>query len=135
MSTPLAEAASSGFSDAGAYDAHRPSYPDAAVSAFLSHIKSLDTAVGKHGVERIVEIGAGTGKFTELLSRRAVQVAAKRGGQAAEILAVEPHPQMRAQLTAKNLPFVTAVDGHSGDLSMIEDGIADTVIVAQAFHW
>ncbi|CAK7263908.1 hypothetical protein SEPCBS57363_000812 [Sporothrix epigloea] len=135
MSTPLAEAASSGFFDASAYDAYRPSYPDAAVSAFLGHLNTLNTAVGKHGVARIVEIGAGTGKFTELLSRRAVQVAAERDGQAAEILAVEPHPQMRAQLAAKNLPHVTAVDGHSADLSMIEDGTADTVIVAQAFHW
>ncbi|CAK7265672.1 hypothetical protein SEPCBS119000_001632 [Sporothrix epigloea] len=136
MPTKLAEAASSGFQDASAYDAHRPSYPEAAVDAFLGHLHTLTAAsAGKNVVERIVEIGAGTGKFTELLSRRAVLLAAQTGGRPVEILAVEPHPQMRAQLAAKKLPYVTAVDGHSTDLSMVEDGCVDTVIVAQAFHW
>ena len=139
MSTPLAKAASSGFHDASAYDAHRPSYPDAAVSAFLSrfNLQSSTATDGIRDAQKIVEIGAGTGKFTELLSRHAVQAAAAGAGsaQTMDILAVEPHEQMRAQLAAKNLPHVTVVDGHSADLSMVEDSTADAVIAAQAFHW
>ncbi|CAK7210793.1 hypothetical protein SCUCBS95973_000909 [Sporothrix curviconia] len=136
MSTTLAKAASSGFHDASAYDAHRPSYPDAAVDAFLGHLITPGTAAdGKQGAQKIVEIGAGTGKFTEVLSRQAVQAAAKGSGQSLEILAVEPHEQMRAQLAAKKLPHVTVVDGHGANLSMVQDSAADAVIVAQAFHW
>ncbi|CAK7204673.1 hypothetical protein SEUCBS139899_007432 [Sporothrix eucalyptigena] len=136
MSDPLAQAASSGFHDAGAYDAYRPSYTDAAVTGFLSHLDSLAVAEDrKQWPLKIVEIGAGTGKFTEALSRQAVQSAAKNAEKQAQILAVEPHEQMRAQLAAKSLPHVTVVNGHGSDLSMVEDGTADAVIVAQAFHW
>ncbi|CAK7217544.1 hypothetical protein SBRCBS47491_003195 [Sporothrix bragantina] len=136
MSTPLVKAASSGFHDASAYDAHRPSYTDAAVNAFLGHLNALDAATdGKQIPQKIVEIGAGTGKFTKVLSRKAMQAAAKGSGQSIEILAVEPHEQMRAQLSAKNLPHVTVVDGHGANLSMVDDNSADAVIVAQAFHW
>lgn len=138
MSTAtLANAASSGFHDAGAYDAHRPSYPDAAVGAFLAKLRVLGAAAEdgqKVAAPRIVEIGAGTGKFTELLSRQAVHAAAV-GAPPAQILAVEPHDQMRAQLVAKHLPHVTVAHGHGTDLSMVEDGTADAVIAAQAFHW
>lgn len=137
MTTPLAKAASSGFHDAGAYDAHRPSYPAEAVSAFLGRLHVPGAGVGKDqnkpGSLKIVEIGAGTGKFTEVLSRQFGQGSPDL--PAASIIAVEPHAQMRAQLAAKSLPHVTVVEGHGADLGTVGDGTADAVIVAQAFHW
>lgn len=130
MTTPLAQAASSGFHDAGAYDAHRPSYTDEAVTAFLGRLQVLGGPSDEGKPLKIVEIGAGTGKFTEALSRKAAT-----GVPPWDIVAVEPHDQMRAQLAAKNLPHVTVVDGHGANLSTIADGTADAVIIAQAFHW
>ena len=131
MTTPLAQAASSGFHDAGAYDAHRPSYTDEAVTAFLGRLQVLGGSTASEGKPlKIVEIGAGTGKFTESLSRKAAT-----GTPPLDIVAVEPHEQMRAQLAAKNLPHVTVVDGHGTNLATVADGAADAVIVAQAFHW
>ncbi|KAL1897045.1 hypothetical protein Sste5346_004250 [Sporothrix stenoceras] len=128
MTTSLAQAANSGFHDAGAYDAYRPSYTDEAVGAFLGKLQILGSTTSQP--LKIVEIGAGTGKFTEALSRKATE-----GSPALDIIAVEPHEQMRAQLAAKNLPHVTVVNGHGADLSTVADGTADAVIVAQAFHW
>lgn len=134
MTTHLAQAASSGFHDAGAYDAYRPSYTDEAVTAFLDGFKNLSGGSNDGQPLKIVEIGAGTGKFTECLSRKASAGSAS-ASPAFEITAVEPHEQMRAQLAAKNLPHVTVVDGHGADLGTIADSTADAVIVAQAFHW
>lgn len=128
MTTSLAEVASSGFHDAGAYDAYRPSYTDEAVNAFLGKLHITDSIASQP--LKVVEIGAGTGKFTEALSRKAAS-----GSPALDVVAVEPHEQMRAQLAAKNLPHVTVVNGHGADLGTVVDGIADAVIVAQAFHW
>lgn len=137
MPSPLAQVAYSGFHDAGAYDAHRPSYPAAAVSCLLGHLGLLTPPPDGSGPTTVVEIGAGTGKFTELLSRHAAQQAAAASGSGPplQIVAVEPHAQMRAQLEAKSLLHVTAVDGHGADLRMIGDGAASAVIAAQAFHW
>jgi hypothetical protein len=66
-STPLASQASTGFSDASHYDKHRPTYPAGAVSKLLSH---LGIAGEESRGVRVVEIGSGTGKFTELLVER-----------------------------------------------------------------
>ncbi|KIH92753.1 methyltransferase type 11 [Sporothrix brasiliensis 5110] len=130
MATPLVQAASSGFHDAGAYDAHRPSYTNEAVTAFIGRLNILGSTAGDGKPLKIVEIGAGTGKFTEILSRQAVA-----STTALDIVAVEPHEQMRAQLSAKSLPRVTVVNGHGASLGSVADGTADAVIVAQAFHW
>ncbi len=131
MASALATAASSGFHDASAYDAHRPSYPAEAVSAFLDKLQVLRGDGRTPEPLLIVEIGAGTGKFTELLSRQA----ALSGATAVSIVAVEPHAEMRAQLAAKQLAHVTVVDGHAADLGTVADGTADAVVAAQAFHW
>lgn len=81
----LAPAALEGFRNAAAYDAHRPSYPPEAVDALLEKMRLLSRDVNmvggigsgsgsstnnddeKQDVARIVEIAAGTGKFTEAL--------------------------------------------------------------------
>lgn len=59
----MPKAASEGFKDGTAYDAHRPSYPPEVVQALLGRLK----VAGKPGA-RIVEMASGTGKFTEVLA-------------------------------------------------------------------
>lgn len=75
--------------------------------------------------ERIVDLGAGTGKLTESLV-----------GRAREVIAVEPD---EAMLGVLGLPgrfdsSVTARQG-SSDAIPVEDGSVDALFVGQAFHW
>ncbi|TLD20634.1 hypothetical protein PspLS_08354 [Pyricularia sp. CBS 133598] len=122
----IPEAAREGFSDGGAYDAYRATYPRAVVGSFLDKIK-----VKGRGRARIVEVGAGTGKFTERLVERPERY---------EVVAVEPLAGMRAQLADKELGSgggggsIKLVDGHAGGIPL-EDGWGDAAVVAQAFHW
>jgi SAM-dependent methyltransferase len=109
-------AAARGFQAAAdRYDRGRPSYPDDAV-AFL--IRTLSIGEGTD----VVELGAGTGKFTELLVPTG-----------ARIVALEPIAAMREALE-RNCPTVTAVDGTAEEIPL-GDASADAVVAAQAFHW
>jgi hypothetical protein len=65
MTFKLNALASKGFSDAAAYNAHRPSYPAEAVDKLLTH---LGVAGRQNG--RMIDLAAGSGKFTELLAKR-----------------------------------------------------------------
>jgi SAM-dependent methyltransferase len=116
----LPAAATEGFKDASAYDAYRPSYPSEAVESFLKHLK-----IAGQANLNVIEIAAGTGKFTELLSARHENF---------DIVAVEPHAGMRNQLVDKNLRNVQALDGHAAKLP-VTDMWGDACIAAQAFHW
>ncbi|EPE09219.1 2-heptaprenyl-1 4-naphthoquinone methyltransferase [Ophiostoma piceae UAMH 11346] len=124
----LAKVADRGFHDASAYDAHRPSYRPEVVSAFLGQLGVLEHTGA--APLKIVEIGAGTGKFTQVLSGKAAE-----DKVSLDVIAVEPHDQMRAQLIAKNLPHITVVKGHGADLGIVQDATVDAVVIAQAFHW
>ena len=113
---PIHEQASIGFKRAAdAYERGRPEYPAAAVEHL---VKTLDIARGS----RVVELGAGTGKFTRTLVPTG-----------AEILAVEPVDAMRQKLS-ELLPGVKMVDG-AAEAIPLADASADAVVVAQAFHW
>lgn len=80
MASSTPSVSTKGFQNASSYDKHRPSYPPKAVTRFLEHLQI-------NGVKkaRIVDLAAGTGKFTELLVGR---------DEDFEILAVEPHSGM-----------------------------------------
>jgi ubiquinone/menaquinone biosynthesis C-methylase UbiE len=93
------------------YDRFRPGFPDAAADVILP---------GR--ARAVLDLGAGTGKFTELLIARADRV-----------LAVEPSAAMLDVLRGK-LP---AVEAHVAGAERIPlaDGSVDAVTVAQAFHW
>jgi SAM-dependent methyltransferase len=113
---PIHEQASIGFQRAAdAYERGRPEYPAAAVAHLL---KALDITSGSH----VVELGAGTGKFTRTLVPTG-----------AAIVAVEPVESMRRKLS-ELLLGVTIVDGTAEKIPQ-PDSSADAVIVAQAFHW
>ena len=104
-----------GFADGERYQSARPSYPSEAV-AFL--VESLAITAGSH----VLDLGAGTGIFTELL----VPFGAR-------ITAVDPVPGMRDVLTLR-LPGVEVLDGRDV-ASPLATSSVDAVVVAQAFHW
>jgi SAM-dependent methyltransferase len=102
--------------DAGAlYERGRPDYPAAAV-AFVAEL------AGRGPGRLVVDVAAGTGKLTRLLTSTGAQVAA-----------VEPMPGMLAQLRAV-VPAVPALAGVAEALPL-RSGTAAAVTVAQAFHW
>jgi len=96
---------------ASVYEESRPSYPRAA-------LKLLDVRPNR----RVLDLGAGTGKFTRLLA-----------GAGAEVTAVEPLAAMRAEL-AKAVPSAKACAGTAEDIPL-PDAAFDLVTIAQAFHW
>lgn len=110
--------AQKGFAKSHAYDQHRPSYSASSVQFLLEQ-----TRVSGRKHARVVDLAAGTGKFTELL--------AGREEEEFEILAVEPHEQMREVLASKQLKGVTVMEGMAHDMSGIEDESVDAVFAAQ----
>ncbi|MCL2530779.1 MAG: class I SAM-dependent methyltransferase [Oscillospiraceae bacterium] len=97
---------------AQAYAAARPSYPAEA----LDYIATLLPPGAS-----IADIGAGTGKFTQLLAARGYTVHA-----------VEPNDDMRAQLVPhENIHVVAAAAEATG----LPAQSVDAITVAQALHW
>lgn len=113
MPHPVHQNAATGFHNAKAYDAHRPSYPATAVSSFLADLGASPGA-------RVLEVAAGTGKFTEVLAGR---------GERFEIVATEPLGGMRGELAGKGLG-VEVRAGSAVELP-VGDGWADVCIAAQ----
>ena len=97
------------------YERGRPGYPDDAVTYL---VRELGVGEGRD----VLELGAGTGKFTELIVHTG-----------ARITTVEPVPAMRAALE-RNCPTVLVLDG-TAEAIPAEDSAFDAVIAAAAFHW
>jgi SAM-dependent methyltransferase len=116
MVTDVHIAAHRGFSEAAAsYTRGRPQYP--------GEIRDwLRDQIGLGPGKLVIEIGAGTGKFTQSLVRTGAQV-----------VAVEPVPAMRAHLSA-NAPEARVISGSAESIEM-NDSTADAVVCAQSFHW
>jgi SAM-dependent methyltransferase len=112
----IPDAAAQGFGKGAAdYEKGRPSYPPEAVTSIVDE---LGLAPGT----TVVDLGAGTGKFTRLLLP-----------SGARVVAVEPVASMREQF-AVAVPEVEVVDG-TAEAVPLGDGEADAVVVAQAAHW
>ena len=97
------------------YERGRPEYP----------LKALEFLVQKFSLgpdSHIVDLGAGTGKWTKSLVETG-----------AVITAVEPVKGMRNKFQAL-FPQVTLVNG-SAEMMPLPSVSADVVFVAQAFHW
>lgn len=94
--------------------AARPGYPDELVDALVAR-------VGVVTGDRVADLGAGTGIFTQLLVARGLVV-----------VAVEPNPAMRAEA-----PVLDGVEWCDGTFE--ETGLATASVrwisAAQAFHW
>lgn len=110
------EAAWNGFEQAGStYERGRPSYPAEAITILVQELGLCSGTV-------LVELGAGTGKLTRLLSPTG-----------AHITAVEPVSGMRA-IFSQELPDVDLRDGTAESIPFAADAV-DAVVVGQAFHW
>jgi SAM-dependent methyltransferase len=109
-------AAQAGYTaNADGYVRGRPDYPSE-LAGWLSD--TLGLASGK----TVVDLGAGTGKFTP----RLVQTGAR-------VIAVEPVDTMRAKIAAA-LPDVQTLKGAAQHIPL-DDASVDAVVCAQSFHW
>jgi SAM-dependent methyltransferase len=116
MKDSLHHSAAAGYRTAAdTYVKGRPEYPPP-VSEWLA------TTLGLDHHKTVIDLGAGTGKFT-----------ARLVATGAQVIAVEPVPQMLARL-AEQWPAVLAVSGTASDLPL-PDASVDAVVCAQAFHW
>jgi ubiquinone/menaquinone biosynthesis C-methylase UbiE len=97
------------------YERGRPDYPPEAV-------RRLAELLGLGPDRTVIELGSGTGKFTRALLPTGVRV-----------IPVEPSEGMRAVFRAR-LPNLVPLDG-TAEAIPLSDGVADAVVVAQAFHW
>lgn len=93
------------------YDRLRPSYPADAARFCVPF---------EHA--RVADIGAGTGKFTQVLHELGH-----------EVIAVEPSAAMRGQLS-RILPGVQVLDG-TAERTGLPGAAVDAVVFAQAWHW
>ncbi|MBN8540592.1 MAG: class I SAM-dependent methyltransferase [Deltaproteobacteria bacterium] len=125
------EKAAVGFSTSvDAYERGRPGYSEAALSFIRETIHDLtagvtggDGASGSRRKPKVLDLAAGTGKFTNLVNEPA----------AWDLFAVEPVIEMRERLIEK-LPSVIAFPGTAEQIPF-DDNFFDVVTVAQAFHW
>lgn len=97
------------------YESGRPTYPEESINFIYSLINA-----GPH--KRILDLGAGTGKFTKHLIETDAQ-----------LVAVEPVADMRKKFTEK-VPNIQILEGSAESIPLPSKTI-DAVIVAQAFHW
>ena len=96
------------------YERARPDYPSAA----LDHIVD---ALGLEPGAHVVDVGAGTGKFARQLVARGLRVTG-----------IEPIAEMRRIF--ERVVDADVVDGTAESIPL-DDGVADAVTAAQAFHW
>ncbi len=121
--TEYARRASSFGAAATAYAEHRPDYPVAAIRWALEPAVRL----GHRPPVRLVDLGAGTGKLTAQLAGLTL------GDRRPEVIAVEPDPEMLAELR-RGLPGVTAASGRAEAIPL-PDASVDAVLAGQAAHW
>ncbi|MDQ6747360.1 MAG: class I SAM-dependent methyltransferase, partial [Candidatus Dormibacteraeota bacterium] len=96
---------------AAEYERGRPGYPREAIDWLLPA-----------GAQRVLDLGAGTGKLTRDLHARGL-----------ETVAVEPSRLMREEFR-RALPAVVPIAGTAEDIPLA-DASVDAVLVAQAWHW
>lgn len=97
--------------EADAFHRLRPTPPEPAVEWLV-----------REGIPSAVDVGAGTGLFTQLLARRVPTV-----------YAVEPDPRMRARLVT-HCPDATVLDGTAENIPLPDASVA-AVFANSAWHW
>ncbi len=114
--TGVHTSAQQGFStQAVTYAQGRPNYPRQ-LTGWLADVLRIDAQ------STVIDLGAGTGKFTRLLN-----------ALAPTLIAVEPVQAMAAQL-ARLLPDVRLVNGTAESIPLAS-ACADALVCAQSFNW
>lgn len=108
--------ASSFGAAAADYDAYRPSYPDAVVDWMLGE------TTFSFAPRTVVDVGAGTGKLTDSLVARGL-----------DVIAIEPDAAMLGVLQARH-PEVRWLQGSAEQIDL-PTGSVHTAVVGQAWHW
>jgi SAM-dependent methyltransferase len=101
---------------AQAYAEHRPDYPADAVRWCAA------PAGGNIGALRVLDLGAGTGKLSAVLT-----------ALGADVTAVEPDAAMLGELR-RGLPSVRALPGSAEQIPLPDESV-DAVLCGQAMHW
>jgi ubiquinone/menaquinone biosynthesis C-methylase UbiE len=131
------DAAKHGFTPESAklYEQGRPSYPVDCLRIINKTIMQSYHPSPAPLQFNLVEIGAGTGKFTESFVPYFQQhYVEKKEGKSLIFTAVEPSEGFRDTLAQKKLQGVVVVNG-TGEAVPVPSRSADAVIIAQAFHW
>lgn len=100
------------------YAQFRPSYPQNCIDALFAHLHLTAT-------DALADIGAGTGKLTQMLLEKGCTV-----------YAVEPNADMRkiAEEQLSAFPNFISVNG-TAENTTLPDGSVHCITAAQAFHW
>ncbi|KAL0570249.1 hypothetical protein V5O48_011711 [Marasmius crinis-equi] len=105
------------------YDRARPSYQSDALSYIKSNVRGESPC-------NVVELGSGTGIFT-----RALLAHPDWANNLKALKAIEPSGGMRDVFSQTVKDDRVSVHEGTFDTTGVEDGWADIVIIAQAFHW
>jgi SAM-dependent methyltransferase len=97
--------------EAAAYERGRPSYPPEAIDWLLPT-----------DAQRVLDLGAGTGKLTVRLVERGL-----------DVVAVDPIAEM-LEVLSHSLPDTPALLGTAEEIPLPDNSV-DSVVVAQAWHW
>jgi SAM-dependent methyltransferase len=122
--------AQSGFQAASSYDAHRPSYPPEAFQKLLEVTNLLPSQYAQKTKRVVLDLAAGTGKMTVLLASHRDSLRSSESDLDIDLVAVEPHEDMRKELERKELPEVKVLVGTADDLPFKPNSL-DVVIAAQ----
>eukprot|EP01038_Epipyxis_sp_PR26KG_P014966 gene14966-20133_t len=131
------QASVSGFTakSSAAYESGRPTYSVEALNRIMNVIK--DNSSVDQRFTSIVELGAGTGKFTESFWSYSKQSNSSENFQFLNNLnyiATEPSDGFR-QVLAKKVPSSFIIENGTSTSIPAPDKSIDCVIAAQAFHW
>jgi len=105
------------------YNRARPSYPP----DVLSHIRKC---IGPKQSVKVVEFGSGTGIFTRVLLSHP-----EWNATIDELIAVEPSEGMRDTFAKTVKDARVRLTEGTFDRTVVQDGWADLIVIAQAFHW
>lgn len=109
------------------YDLFRPSFAPALVNRFLVDLKLATRSEEKftfHTDKKILELAAGTGKFTKNLIDN---------GWNENLTVVEPSSGMLVSFK-QHFPQIKTHEASSYSIPL-EDSSVDSVVIAQGFHW
>ncbi|KAK6180395.1 hypothetical protein SNE40_012560 [Patella caerulea] len=116
----LHDTAKTGFTQGKLYDENRPSYTDQVVDTIAQQIEDSHS----HTEYDVLELGAGTGKFTKRIWPKLKNKS---------YLATEPSEGFLATLQ-QQCPGIKTVRCAASDIPLPDDSVK-AVICAQCFHW